>query len=129
MKISETIQSKEFTRESLSAGISRCWRVSQIVLPETIPRAKIPLAAAIASAGSGGTSAKSGSDPKDQATSEGGSRLPQPQEPELALLQGSQPVHAPTIAAYPIPAPFRFCLAKGMHRKELVTVASIRQRP
>ena len=43
MKISETIQSKEFTRESLSAGISRCWRVSQIVLPETIPRAKIPV--------------------------------------------------------------------------------------
>ena len=33
MKISETIQSNEFTRESRSARISRCWSVSQIVFP------------------------------------------------------------------------------------------------
>ena len=102
MKISETIQSKEFTRESLSAeaqlggstaGREHCERQRDV----------------------------------DQRIAEGGGRLPQPQEPELALLQGSQPAHAPTIAAYPIPAPFRFCLAAGMQRKEHVPEASIRQ--
>jgi hypothetical protein len=68
MKISETIQSNEFTRESRSCGISRCCRVSQIAFPKTIPAAKSALPRAITSAGSGGTSARSGSAPSDHAT-------------------------------------------------------------
>jgi len=68
MKIRETIQSNEFTRERRSCGISRCCRVSQIVFPKTIPAAKSALPRAITSAGSGGTSARRGSAPSDQAT-------------------------------------------------------------
>ena len=65
----------------------------------------------------------------DHRVADGGSRLSQPQQPELPLLERSQPAHEPTIAAYRLLASFRFRLAKGMQRKELVTVASIRQRP
>ena len=65
----------------------------------------------------------------DHRVADGGGGLTEPQQPELPLLERSQPAHEPTIAAFPPVASFRFGLAKGMQRKELVTVASIRQRP
>ena len=66
---------------------------------------------------------------EDHGVSDGGGRLSQPQQPELPLLERSQPAHSSSLDTYPCGASFRFCPAKGMQRKELVTVASIRQRP
>jgi hypothetical protein len=66
-KTSETIQSIEPTRDSLSNGISRCKTVSQTALPKTMPRLNVPFATAITTAGNGGTSASVGSEASNQA--------------------------------------------------------------